>query len=294
MESSSALSRGLGTKMTINNDPAVLAGLTALKAKNPELSEIIDLHHDLLEAQMQARIAPIRLAYDQDEITTCIRRGKPLLPSLKIDLDWEAFSQLYEQICLLVARHQPNLTTEIEILQKLWIDDPEGLKTQVMRCLGVMDADAGPLIDEASQSQEELHAFVLHHALRPFLQGYAVTYLPAVEQKLWQRGRCPICGGEPDLSFLNHESGSRYLICSRCDSQWLFPRIKCPFCGSQDSDKLTYYPIEDQKYRLYICQNCQRYIKAIDMRTGGHQVLFPVERIATAAMDVAAGEAGFH
>jgi FdhE protein len=278
--------------MTINHDPSVLTRLQELKAKIPDLAEIIDLQHDLLEAQLQARISPIHLAYNHEEIPTCISRGMPLLSSLKIELDWEAFSHLYEQTCLIVARHQPNLTDDIEKFLILRSDDPEGLKIQVLSYLEVMDADQP--VKEASGSQEELLDFVLNHALRPFLQVYADTFLPEVEQKSWQRGSCPICGGEPDIAFLDGESGSRFLVCSRCESQWLFPRIKCPFCGTPDSDKLSYYPFEDQKYRLYVCQNCQRYIKAVDLRKAGRQGFFVVERIATAALDVAAQEEGYN
>jgi formate dehydrogenase maturation protein FdhE len=62
---------------------------------------------------------------------------------------------------------------------------------------------------------------------------------------------------------------------------------------TSEPTSLSYYPSEDEKYRLYVCQNCQRYLKTIDMRKTLGQVLFPVERIITVGLDVAAQEEGY-
>jgi FdhE protein len=276
--------------MTTNNNQEILARLREVKEKTPELAEVIDLQHDLLEAQVQARIPPAHLMHSVEEAKTRFSRGISLLRPLEIELDWEAFSNLYRQVCHITSRHRPDLTDQLEEILTLLEDDPDSVQTLVMSY--IEDGNLATMNEEL-KAQGELQTFVFNHALHPFLRAYADALFPLVKQKSWQRGRCPICGGEPDLAFLDVESGSRHLICSRCESQWLYPRIKCPFCNTSDSTKLSYYPFEDGKYRLYVCRDCRRYLKAVDLRKAGHRVLFPVERITTVAMDVAAQEEGF-
>lgn len=139
----------------------------------------------------------------------------------------------------------------------------------------------------------ELLAFVLNNALHPFLKAYAEALRPLVKEDLWRRGRCPVCDGEPDFAYLTRESGGRGLLCSRCDTQWLYKRLECPFCGNTKRESLAYYPSEDNRYRLYVCDECKRYLKAIDLREVVEIPLLPVERIVTIDMDLAARENGY-
>jgi formate dehydrogenase maturation protein FdhE len=69
--------------------------------------------------------------------------------------------------------------------------------------------------------------------------------------------------------------------------------MRCPFCGTADHTKLSYYPGENGVYRLYVCGECSRYLKTVDLREVGREVLLPVERITTIAMDAAARKAGY-
>jgi len=130
-------------------------------------------------------------------------------------------------------------------------------------------------------------------ALKPYLAWTAEQVLPHLNQEHWKRGYCPVCGGSPDLAFLDEEIGARRLACSRCNSQWRYARIGCPFCGADDPDQIAYYPSDDEVYRLYVCQACRRYLKTKDLRRAGGPVWVEVERITTVAMDVAARQEGY-
>jgi FdhE protein len=114
-----------------------------------------------------------------------------------------------------------------------------------------------------------------------------------VEQEKWRKGYCPICGGLPDFAFLDKEAGARWLMCSRCDYQWLFKRLECPYCGSQDPDTISYYSDDNQLYRVYVCEQCKRYLKSIDLRQAEGDVLLPLERIVTSDLDVQARNNGY-
>ncbi len=138
-----------------------------------------------------------------------------------------------------------------------------------------------------------LLSFIFTHSLRPLLRAQAAALSGHVNDSQWYRGRCPICGGEPDIAALERGSGQRRLLCSRCDSEWAYLRIACPFCGNEDPSQLAYYPSDDKVYRLSVCERCHRYLKTVDLRETAGEKLLPAERILTVGMDVAAEKAGY-
>jgi len=117
--------------------------------------------------------------------------------------------------------------------------------------------------------------------------------LPEVDQERWRRQYCPVCGGPPDFAYLDKDAGARWLLCSRCDAEWLFQRLQCPYCGSQDQSALAYFTDDEGLYRLYVCEQCKRYLKAIDLRQTESEILLPLERLLTFELDVQARGKGY-
>lgn len=136
-------------------------------------------------------------------------------------------------------------------------------------------------------------AAILHASLYPVLASHSVVLQPHIPQEKWHQRFCPICGGKPDLSYLDKETGKRYLVCSRCDAEWAFLRLECPFCGNEDPNSLSYLMSQDEVYRLYLCDMCKRFIKCVDMRKTKEEVLLPLERILTLSLDKQAREMGY-
>ena len=277
-----------------------LKGLEEEREKKLELAEIIDLHRALLLAQANAPVPLPRLEMEPEEAKALLRQGIPLLQPEAMEVDWGVFAQLCDEICHIASQHQPELSEDLESVRAFLGHHPD------KRSLVVDYLRGRPLRSQASglKSQAacdlrpvtcdlELLAFVLNNALHPFLRAYAEALAPLVDDSLWYHGYCPVCGGQPDFALLEAGSGARHLLCSRCDAQWLAHRLECPFCGNTEPNKLIYYPSEDEVYRLYVCQVCNRYLKTIDMRQVARKVIPPVERIITVAMDVAAREAGY-
>jgi FdhE protein len=272
----------------ITRTKQILKGLEEEREKKPELAETIDLHCALILAQADARVPLPHLEMEPEEARALLRERSPLLKPEELEVDWEVFSQLCEEICYIASQHQHELEEEFERIRAFLggYPDKRSLVVDYLRDKPLEGAEEKGLNDE-------LLAFVINNALHPFLQAYAEILSPLVDKSLWYRGRCPVCGGQPDFALLEAESGARYLLCSCCDSQWLSRRLECPFCDNTEPNKLIYYPSEDEVYRLYICQICSRYLKTIDMRQVSRKVILPVERIITVAMDVAAREAGY-
>ena len=94
-------------------------------------------------------------------------------------------------------------------------------------------------------------------------------------------------------AYLEEKEGARWLVCSRCDTEWLFRRFECPYCNNNDQAKLGYFTDDKGLYRLYFCEKCRKYIKAIDLRITEEKILFPVERILTLDIDSQALAEGY-
>lgn len=136
--------------------------------------------------------------------------------------------------------------------------------------------------------------FLLSAAMFPFLKTYADSLLPRLNLSLWRMGICPICGGEPSFAALSRETRERSLLCSRCAAIWPFKRLGCPFCDNEHQDLLSYYPVEDGRYRVFLCDNCHRYLKAIDLaRTGLQAVSLLVESLSSEELDEVALSMGY-
>jgi FdhE protein len=99
--------------------------------------------------------------------------------------------------------------------------------------------------------------------------------------------------GKPDFAFIDKEKGARWLLCSRCDTGWLFQRLECPYCGNTDQNELAYFTDDTELYRLYICQRCHSYLKSIDLRKTDSEILLPLERVMTVDMDRQGQEKGY-
>lgn len=133
---------------------------------------------------------------------------------------------------------------------------------------------------------------------KAFLQPYG-RYLSTIgtPAHLGER-RCPFCGGQPQLSFLQNkettaESGNRDLMCARCLTVWPFRRVVCAHCGEEEPSKLAYYQAQEIDHvRVEACDTCKHYLKGVDLtRRGNAQPL--VDEVAAASLDLWATDDGY-
>jgi hypothetical protein len=110
---------------------------------------------------------------------------------------------------------------------------------------------------------------------------------------------CPNCGGLPQLSYFAVSgealvSGPRYLVCSRCASNWVFSRMTCAGCGESTGTKLPIFQ-EQERFphaRVDGCQTCGRYLLTFDLRRDTRAVPI-VDEIAALPLDLYARDQGF-
>ena len=135
--------------------------------------------------------------------------------------------------------------------------------------------------------------------LQPYLKWLAVSDgRPKNREIFVSERRCPFCGGNPQVSFLQNkdttaESGNRDLICATCLSSWEFRRVVCANCGEERPSKLGYFHSQEYDHvRIEACDTCNHYIKGVDLTRDGFAAPL-VDEINAAPLDLWAREHGY-
>ncbi|MFG1704389.1 formate dehydrogenase accessory protein FdhE [Nonomuraea sp. M3C6] len=136
-----------------------------------------------------------------------------------------------------------------------------------------------------------------------------VVPLPATRNAV--SGRCPTCGGQPQLSYRADSddplvSGRRMLRCARCANEWNFSATTCPNCG--ETGKRTVYaearagpqvgraPADEDALfphlRAESCQSCRRYLIDIDLGRDPRAVP-QVDELAAVPIDLHMADEGY-
>jgi len=257
--------------------------------RHPELADTVDLYCALLEIQERAQVASPEPHLSASEAQARLDEGRPLMSPDELDADPQTLGDLCAQIGFTIAQHNRDKVKTLAQIHA-WLYE----RRERIGALAVEYLRAGQIAEvDGTGLDRGLLAFVFSSGLRPFLRAQAEALLPWVDDRRWYRGYCPICGGEPDMAALERERGRRRLLCSRCDSEWTFRRVACPFCGNEEPGQVAYYPSEDKVYRLGVCERCRRHLKTIDLREVAGEHPLAAERILTVGMDAAAEKAGY-
>ena len=255
------------------------------------LPEYAELYRHMLQIQtdMEPRIPTPQPTLSQAEVADRLKQGTPLLEWQALSLDWSVLQDLFQETAAVAGEYHKDAAGDFQSLKSVALD------TSFLQEATRAWYDGQPLSPLAAtcSASDELLAALVHSAVKPFLTAHSEALIRLVDQEQWRRGYCPICGGKPDLAFLDREVGARWLLCSRCDAQWLFQRLQCPYCDTRDQDALAYFTDGNGLYRLYVCEKCRSYLKAIDLRRTEEEILLPLERVLTVDMDRQGREAGY-
>ena len=278
--------------MTGQTDSKLLHRLPVREQRREDLPRSIQFYGELIQLQNEAKswIIVKKPNFTTDLVRDRLSQGTPLLLFDNFSPDWHQVQMLFEQVAAWANQDSKAPPGEKQSLIRIGTDIPRLTKLAEAWYLGHFSKDA---VKEDGVDHELLGS-IITTTLMPFLAAYAKLLIPEVEQELWRRRYCPICGGSPDLAYLDKSAGARWLLCSRCDAGWLFVRLECPYCGTHNQDSLTYFTDDGQPlYRLYVCDECRAYIKAVDLRHATSAALLALERIITLDMDRQAQEKGY-
>jgi len=266
-----------------------IAELRELKNTQPDLASAADMQIELLSAQrrIQSRVPVPSVTFDRRGAT---RQGtRPILEFKDIPVDWTDFRLMLRQTADILKRFETLDGADYDRIQSLARDAQ--IEAVVSSWYEAAMAPGTRKADALSHEQELLDQ-VLLLSMRPFLARCAEALLPKIETSDWGKPFCPLCGGEPEFAYIN-PAADRLLICGRCTGQWRWDAITCPYCENHDRSRITSFTSRDQRYRIYACDVCHRYLKAFDGRDGSRPALLAVDSIATLPLDAAAIQRGY-
>jgi len=266
----------------------ILNKLEEWQKEEGTLPQYLELYRQLLLIQIDAHEnAPsTKVALTKTEIENAMKNGISMLKWDAIPIDWAAFQKLAQAAAAIINEHSGAADKS---LKKIVFDIPV---LQQMAKAWYEGSSLSPWSENLGLDEVLLSA-IIDCAMKPFLVAQAKNLMKALPQDSWRHGYCPVCGGKPDFAYLDKGQGARWLLCSRCDTEWLFQRLECPYCGNNQQDDLAYYTDDKELYRLYVCQRCSTYLKAIDLRHAESETLLPLERVLTADMDRQGQEKGY-
>ncbi len=268
--------------MTLDTENQMIEAIGDWERTKGALPPVIALYRQLLSLQVEAAPA-IKAPFpnlDMENRHNRLKSGQPLLRFSEIPVEWNLFRSLFRQAYSVLSSY------------------PEF--KDVPRCpkgLGVLRALSESWYQGESSNADErqwgILGLAIQTALKPFLDATRQALLKDFSLGSWLRNYCPVCGGNPDFAFLDKDRGARHLVCARCDSEWVFKRLECRNCGNQDQNTLAYYTDDVGRYRLYVCEACKDYLKAVDLRITQIPVFIPLERFITLDLDAQARRNGY-
>jgi formate dehydrogenase maturation protein FdhE len=268
------------------SDTREAAELRAIKDRQPELGDAVNMHLELLELhrRIQNRVPLPSFELSAEILARHQAEGRPLLRFEQIPLEMSDFRLMVRQTAEVLRRHG---ALDDDDFQKV---HSAGRDMTLIKVAGEWYRAKAERL--AGGREEGMLDQVLMLAMRPFLSRCAEVLQQRADLGIWTHAHCALCGGEPDFAVIT-PAAERHLICSRCTLRWKFEPLTCPHCGNDDRGRVTSFATPDGQYRVYACDVCQRYLKAYDARRATRPVMVMVDSVATLPLDAAAMQRGY-
>ncbi len=262
------------------------------KRTNPQYSELLDILGEILilREEHRKRITENVFPIEGAHVEAKLKGGLPLVDFSSPKLDLRKPREFFLALLEIGKKKNPDETEQI------LSDLRDGrLNYEEMVYDSFTSSDDEKQTEAADEDTIDLLKFFVEESLRPSLEFVTREYEERIRKANWNEGYCPVCGRMPKIGRLVDKEGKRHLFCSQCGFEWRFRRVKCPFCGNEEQQTLSYFTVEgDERYRVDVCDVCKHYIKTIDFREAGEEAVLDVEDLATLHLDMLAHEEGYN
>lgn len=267
--------------------------------KNSDLSQIFNLHKAILKAQITylERIN-ISVTLTEEELKDLFRNKKSVLSGQVPDVDTGLFKEVLISVCKAIKIASPEAPNSVLTLFEADEFTDETIGNFLHSIVSYNKEELTAFIernemDKRTGLDSEIISFIIFMSLSPFYSVLMQEVMKKVDFSIWRQGYCPVCGQTATIAKHRSEDGARVLECWLCHAQWVFPRLKCPFCNNTDQKTLRFfYVIGDKTRQVHICEKCKKYLKTIDNKEG-KDVLLDVEAIGTFYLDELAEKEGY-
>jgi FdhE protein len=239
--------------------------------------------------RMSTKAVPVRI---KGEKTQALIEGNPLLDKKVLRLDITPATKLFKKLCGLLDRSDETSGDAKRVNQALRNKDINF--AELFKHVVTENDESISALSKKLKVRDDLLFFLAGNSIRPVFEAYAGQLKGSVDQDMWWRGYCPICGSMPFIAEFREE-GERFLVCSLCGFEWRFTRLKCPFCENDDHKRLRYFYTKNEgtANRVDVCERCKKYIKTVDTREMDREVIPIIEDMGTLYLDVLAQQEGY-
>ncbi|MFH1703435.1 MAG: formate dehydrogenase accessory protein FdhE [Nitrospirota bacterium] len=281
-------------KKSDNGAEKIKKRVTAMVKERPSHKEVLEFYKDIVLEQNSAlsKIKTSLLEIDKEDAKEKTMQGFPLMEKKAFILDIPSATRLFRKLCKILSKTkkgQHDSERIIQAMRKKEIKLPELFKQ--------IESGSNEYIinlSEKLQVNPDVLSFLATNSIKPIYEMYAKELGNYVDQERWWKGYCPICGSEPFMAELK-ELGARFLVCSSCSYEWRFKRLQCPFCEHEapQGAKYLFTKKEGKVYRVDVCEECKRYIKTVDTKELGEDVIPLIEDAGTLYLDIVAQKEGY-
>lgn len=237
--------------------------LAALGAKYPFLQDNLPFWKSYLRArdELLSLLAEMvdGASLDVAGFFRNISEGKPLLACVDVSLKPADVKRLSEVFCrqMGIAYQPVTLPSPLPLYEDLPLTE-----------------------DAAGFVAAELHAAVA---------AFAEHAVAAEREINWLEPYCPICGATAGMGIIT-PSGKKNLVCSHCQSVWVYLRTACGLCGySEERGATILIADEVPGWLMEVCEACGHYLKVVDMRDALPDIVsYPLHYLTTWELDLAA------
>lgn len=255
----------------------VQAGLLALRKKTPALENIFDAFGPLVQAQEKGceLLEKWNGFVLPEAYAPRFEQGVPLLSEMEMPELGDLYSEIFFITAEAVAQGMPGVAEQISEISAA-LKKADNINDLAK---AIWNEDGGLLEELVEGWKVDQHTLVFlgTMSLKPFMVRMEAAAAKAIKNMQWSKGYCPVCGTFPDLSllkksgddnaYLKSHGGQRWMHCSCCSHEWRVKRNMCPWCESEDYEKLRYLKAEGlSNERVDVCDSCKHYYVTIDTR----------------------------
>jgi FdhE protein len=268
-----------------------LGQLQELGEQRPTLAAPCKLLADLLPLLFSSKTSAVEFQLPAERAAAKLAEGIPLLRAEAIPIA-EDLARRWDGVSGVIANHHDSdggrRLQELVRKKALW-------PRELMRAVLSDDPAAVRTLAQQHNCDPDLTATVLRFTLLPSLSQLNVALAPLRPERGWEYGYCPTCGSWPLLGEFRGLEHTRYLRCGWCAAEWKTARLRCPFCGNREHEKLGYLHVEKEetKYRAAMCEACRAYMKMVSSLGALSLPALLVADVATLHLDLAAAERGY-
>lgn len=266
--------------------------LSALVRDRPELREAAEVYRATLSLLRDARPIAAPIALTEDQAREKISRGEALLHGCALRFDRDAARELM----LRMARKLEEAGLAGMLPIRCALEEGRLIPGELLARTADGDYPSVAARAEELALSPSLLWTLAQNALKPALRAWCRELTPLVHGAgAWEKAECYVCGAPSSLGELQGNEQARHLRCGQCGGDWRFHRLRCIYCGNEDTASLgILYPDgRRDKIRVEVCEVCRGYLKVVSNFAPATPEELALEDLSTLYLDCYAQGQGY-